>query len=277
MGMPVHNGARYMRHALDSLLAQTYKNFELTISDNASTDGTREIYEEYAAEDKRIRYVRQAHNLGAAGNFNFLKREARGKYFMWAASDDKWAPQFVEKCVAGLDHNHAAVMAFSDCVYFDDLDRTEKDDPDKYLPTDIGLYDRLKRSILMYFLDGKATPIYGLWRREKIKSCVLSDKGYSDVNFIFDGLTRGNFIRIPEILFFKHVPLWGMLSYRSKPYRAAMTAYRATIDKLHMLFSPLFPRQARAILHSNLSRGKKAKLLFWNFFVILRLFFSPKL
>ena len=88
IGMPVFNGDKFIREALDSLLAQTFTDFELIISDNASTDRTEAICREYAERDKRIRYVRQAENLGPAANFRFVLDEAVGEYFMWAAADD---------------------------------------------------------------------------------------------------------------------------------------------------------------------------------------------
>ncbi|MDR7898959.1 glycosyltransferase family 2 protein [Thermosynechococcus sp. JY1334] len=96
IGMPVYNGEKFIRDALDSLLAQTFTDFELIISDNASTDQTEAICREYAAKDKRIRYVRQAQNLGAAANFKYVLDEARGEYFMGAAADDKWDPRWIE-------------------------------------------------------------------------------------------------------------------------------------------------------------------------------------
>jgi len=88
IGMPVYNGEAYIREALDSLLGQTFIDFELIISDNASTDGTEIICRGYASGDSRIRYVRQDRNVGAVGNFEFVLNEARGEYFMWAAHDD---------------------------------------------------------------------------------------------------------------------------------------------------------------------------------------------
>ncbi|WNC85999.1 glycosyltransferase family 2 protein [Thermosynechococcus sp. QKsg1] len=95
IGMPVYNGAKFIREALDSLLAQTFTDFELIISDNASTDETEAICREYAAKDKRIRYVRQAQNLGAMANFKYVLDEARGEYFMWAAHDDLWESDYL--------------------------------------------------------------------------------------------------------------------------------------------------------------------------------------
>jgi glycosyltransferase involved in cell wall biosynthesis len=85
IGMPVYNGEKYIREALDSLLAQTFTDFELIISDNASTDSTSNICKEYAIRDSRIRYIRQHKNIGAIANFKFLLEQASGDFFMWAA------------------------------------------------------------------------------------------------------------------------------------------------------------------------------------------------
>lgn len=88
IGMPVYNGENYIREALDSLLAQTFTNFELIISDNASNDATETICREYAARDSRIRYFRQSNSIGGLGNFLFVLDEAAGEYFIWASHDD---------------------------------------------------------------------------------------------------------------------------------------------------------------------------------------------
>lgn len=90
IGMPVYNGEKYIKQALDSLLAQTFVDFELIISDNASTDNTEAICQTYLLKDKRIKYYRQVENLGASKNFQVVLRKANGSYFMWAASDDLW-------------------------------------------------------------------------------------------------------------------------------------------------------------------------------------------
>jgi len=88
IGMPVYNGDKTLKSALDSLLKQSFTNFEIIISDNASTDGTKEICLSYAKNDMRIRYIRQEKNIGAINNFKFVLEQAVGKYFMWAAADD---------------------------------------------------------------------------------------------------------------------------------------------------------------------------------------------
>lgn len=96
IGLPVYNGGRYLAQALDALLGQTHRSFELILSDNASTDGTEAVCKAYAARDPRIHYVRQAENIGAAKNFEFTIEHARGQFFMWAAHDDLWSPGFIE-------------------------------------------------------------------------------------------------------------------------------------------------------------------------------------
>ncbi|HLV79414.1 MAG TPA: glycosyltransferase [Chthonomonadaceae bacterium] len=111
IGLPVYNGERYLRGALDALLNQTFGDFELIISDNASTDGTEAICREYAARDARIRYIRHPENQGALFNFDFVLQEARGTYFLWAAVDDLWSANFLEVLRDGLEADPGAVGA----------------------------------------------------------------------------------------------------------------------------------------------------------------------
>ena len=113
IGLPVYNGERYLAESLDALLGQTYKNFELIISDNASTDGTAAICREYARQDPRIRYLRQSKNIGAAPNHNFVLSEAKGELFKWAAADDLYTRDLLERCIEALDEHPGFVLADS--------------------------------------------------------------------------------------------------------------------------------------------------------------------
>lgn len=113
IGMPVYNGEPFIREALDSLLAQTFTDFELIISDNCSTDATAEIIKEYVAKDSRIRYVPQSENRGAEANFEFVLNEAVGEYFMWAAADDRWEPDFIKFTALVLDSDLRVGAAFT--------------------------------------------------------------------------------------------------------------------------------------------------------------------
>lgn len=119
IGLPVYNGENYLREALDAVLGQTFTDFELVISDNASTDSTEAICREYAARDPRVRYLRQPRNLGISPNHNALVDEAHAEYFKWVAHDDLIEPTMLEKCVAFLDAHPEAVLCHVDMGYID--------------------------------------------------------------------------------------------------------------------------------------------------------------
>lgn len=114
IGMPVYNGERFIRKALDSLLAQTFTDFELIISDNASTDRTQKICKEYKVRDKRIRYVRQNKNNGAIANFQFVLDESVGNYFMWAAVDDRRDREFLRLSLMVFENDNDCGLVFCD-------------------------------------------------------------------------------------------------------------------------------------------------------------------
>lgn len=120
IGMPVFNGGRYLERAIESLLAQSLGDFELIISDNASTDNTRALCERYARLDARIRYLRQAENIGAPRNYNVVVHEARGSFFKWASASDEVAADLLAKCVAALQADDGAVLAFGRTRFIDE-------------------------------------------------------------------------------------------------------------------------------------------------------------
>ena len=120
IGLPVFNGEKYLEEALNSILAQTYQDFELIISDNASTDRTQQICLSYAAKDSRIRYYRNERNLGASKNFNRVLELSSGEYFKWAAHDDILAPEFLEKCMSVLDQDPSIVLCYSKTASIDE-------------------------------------------------------------------------------------------------------------------------------------------------------------
>lgn len=109
----MYNGEVFLKGKLDSILCQTFHNFELIISDNASTDKTQRICQEYAKKDNRIQYFRQIKNIGAVANFNFVLQKSNGDYFMWTAVDDVILPTFIEKNIQVLEKNPNIVCSTS--------------------------------------------------------------------------------------------------------------------------------------------------------------------
>jgi glycosyltransferase involved in cell wall biosynthesis len=145
IGMPVFNGADYIRDALEALLAQSYSDFEIIISDNASTDKTEAICREFALRDGRVRYVRNPENIGAAGNYNNVVKLARGEFFKWASHDDLCHPRFLEACVNGfkcapddvvLVYPRAEFIDPNGIVIEDDLDTLEVSAVRSFVPGD---------------------------------------------------------------------------------------------------------------------------------------------
>src|SRR5246127_3969247 len=113
VGLFVYNGERYIEETLDSILNQTFTDFELIISDNASTDRTGEIAEAYAKRDDRIRYHRSEKNMGAGWNARRVYELATGKYFKQAAVDDMLEPDFLRQCIEALESDPTYVLAHS--------------------------------------------------------------------------------------------------------------------------------------------------------------------
>ena len=169
IGIPVYNGERYLRDALDSLLTQEYENIEIIISDNASTDGTAEICREYLSRDKRISYFPNDRKVGQMANFRLALDKARGGYFMWAAVDDRWLPGFVSALAAELDsHSEIGVVM---CA----IDRIQEDGVlvDHIRYTDMASAKRMKfLTQAMALAAGKPHHLYfyGLFRTNFIKS-----------------------------------------------------------------------------------------------------------
>ncbi|HEY0077453.1 MAG TPA: glycosyltransferase family 2 protein [Pyrinomonadaceae bacterium] len=200
IGMPVYNEERFLRSALDSLLAQDYENFELIISDNASTDRTAEICADYAARDGRVRYFRNETNIGGIENFNRALQHAGGDFFMWASGHDLWQPSFISRCLEVLLHDETVVLAYPQVMWVD-AEGQPMETIHGYLDTR-GVVHRLARfSTVMW---GLATPftIYGLIRSSALKrSQPYTNVAAPDVALLGELAMLGAFAHLHEPLF----------------------------------------------------------------------------
>lgn len=205
IGMPVYNGAKFIDKSIHSLLAQKYDNFELIISDNASTDETKEICLKYAKLDGRIRYIRQENNIGASANFQYVLGEATGEYFMWAAADDMWDKNWAYSLLEALDDE--IFISFGGLVNIDEKDRILK----KYNLSNFSGNKilRLFRFYLEEDTKGKANFIYGMYKLAALKKIGFdrfgSDGYGEDMRFVFTCLHNGKIISDPSVLMYKRV------------------------------------------------------------------------
>lgn len=199
IGLFVYNGERFLRPVLDSLLAQTFQNFELIISDNASIDSTGEICREYASRDQRIRYYRNERNMGAGWNVRRVYDLATGKYFKWAASDDYCAPEFLERCVEALEADSGVVLAHTRTRVIDDKGQF-LEDYDVVLRT--GSHWPLERLSDLLLIGHRCYQIFGVIRLDALHR--LPPQGsyvHSDRVLLLQLGLLGRFHEVPEFLF----------------------------------------------------------------------------
>lgn len=196
IGLPVYNGETTIARAIQSLLGQTRKDFQLVISDNASTDSTAEICHRYADADRRVTYVRQARNLGAEANFDFVLQQADSDYFMWAAADDVRSADYLALCADFLDSHSDYVAATCPVRYEDGT-------PDPHRMGDATLdSDDLNANIVNVFdrtgrlrVNGR---VYALFRRKALAFWLTYPDHYlgADWYLTVGALKQGKFKRL---------------------------------------------------------------------------------
>jgi glycosyltransferase involved in cell wall biosynthesis len=225
IGLPVYNGERYLQQAIDSLLAQTFTDFELILLDNASTDGTQAICEAAATRDQRVRYLREPVNTGGIRNHNRTVELSRGEYFKWAAHDDVYAETFVERCVAHLDTTPVTVIAFTQTDFIDEQGQRMHHYEH---PLDLAKADRGERFLTYVFANHIMVEDYGLMRARILKSTpVFGTFVWSDMVLFAELALHGPFVEIPETLFFRREhPERAMRANKSAKALSAWTAPR---------------------------------------------------
>jgi glycosyltransferase involved in cell wall biosynthesis len=206
VGIPVYNGERYLREAIDSVLSQTLTDFEVVISDNASTDATESICREYAAGDPRVRYIRQDRNVGAEKNFHIVLAESRGDYFTWLAHDDFLYPEFLEKLAGYLDRHEDVVLCLSDFHNVNEKREIKATiSPEEIRESKDWIIAR--RQFFLY-KHGVHVAIYGVFRSVPLKSSIHQVKmtGFlgmingSEFSLLAVIALLGRIVSLPEIL-----------------------------------------------------------------------------
>jgi len=200
IGMPVYNAEKYVKQAIESILAQDYLNIELIIVDNASTDRTKEIIQSFLNLDQRIRFYENDKNIGSMLNFKRTFDLSSGKYFMWASHDDFFLPSYVRKCVQILEHYPKVVLCTSKIVFVDEQNRRLANVEHNELHT--FQQDIVKRVQAIVSRFGWYS-IFGVMRREILEKIWLEEKMYGfDVVQLLQISILGEIYQISEYLFF---------------------------------------------------------------------------
>ena len=201
IGLPVHNGANYLRKAADTILEQTYKRLELIISDNASTDATSVICAELAAKDSRIRVLRNDRNIGAAANYNKVFEAAQGRYFKWAAHDDVLAPTFVERAVAVLENDPSIVLCTSKTGR---IDHAGEMTGSYFSDSSWDEASAAARFHSVAFTPHACVAVFGLIRRDDLANTpLIAPYVNSDRVLLAELALRGRLHELSDILFFR--------------------------------------------------------------------------
>jgi len=222
IGLPVYNGENFLEEAINSLLGQTFENFEFIISDNGSTDKTRAICESYEARDERIRYYRNEKNRGAAWNYNYVFSLSNGVYFKWASHDDVLAAESLERCVEILDQNPTVVLCYPRTLIIDEYtNKIRKYDDDCHL-TSPRPHVRFRHFISRASVECNA--VFGIIRSSHLKKTNLIGS-YQGADFILlaNLALLGQFYEFPEELFFRRDH--PETSYRANPTCAEVSAW----------------------------------------------------
>jgi glycosyltransferase involved in cell wall biosynthesis len=232
IGLPVYNGEKYLAETIVSLLGQTYTDFELLISDNASTDSTAEICHQYMQQDPRVRYFRQDRNIGAAPNHNFLVHQARGEFFKWVASDDLYARDLIRRCIDALDEHPDVVLAQSESAIIDSSGAVVK--LINYRPVGSFSSSAPERLRSMLF-DGWGDDEGGVIRIDALRKTKLQGSyHFADRVILAELGLLGAFFHVPDYLYFRR-------DHPDSLYRTSTTVRTRCVS--------LDPRRANSLRH----------------------------
>ena len=194
VGVPVYNGQDKIERALYSLLNQTYRNIRVSISDNASTDNTREICERICAEDERVSYVRQPVNLGPTANFTAVLDLSQGDYFMWLGHDDWLSERYIEVCAETLDEYPDVSLACGQTVYYQNGDKSYRG-----VVVQLPQESPQERVAAYYSVVAENGTFYGLMRREQLVHVKIINVMGGDWLVIGAMAFLGNVVTLPSI------------------------------------------------------------------------------
>ncbi|MDG1107316.1 MAG: glycosyltransferase [Burkholderiaceae bacterium] len=263
--IPVFNGERFLREALDSLLAQSFTDFELRIADNASTDATAAICLEYAANDSRIIYHRHAKNLGVFGNTEWLYRQAKGEFLILVGDDDVYEPDFLARHVALIRDRKDVILVYSDYGWIDVEGRRSESGLKHFMAPK----DGIEKNLTKYIYAPIVLPMgLGLFRTEAVQLALpfptlgkqyQDFTGGRDIVFLWKILPKGRVDSVRAPLFYYRNKERGYVVPTSWGRNRLMIKLRVIHVNWIILAQHAFP----AILAAELTPYQKIRLLIW--------------
>lgn len=259
IGLPVYNGEGFLSQTLDSLLSQTFTDFEVIVSDNASVDGSKAIAESYARRDDRVRVVSSEYNRGAAWNYKHVLDLARGRYFRWAPSDDLFALESLACCVPVLDQHPEAVLCYPKTTLIDAQGQVLQPYEDNLDLRQTSTVERYKAAIKQI---GMTNVIYGLMRTNVLRQTrLIGNFPGADLVFVTELALFGQFHEIDKRLFFRRMHSGASSSIQS------LDGIQAFMDP-KVVRKKVFARRWRhlfenvsSLLHAPLAGRERVRLL----------------
>jgi len=257
IGLPVYNGEKYLARALHSLVSQDFEDFELIVSDNASTDSTEAICRELAAKDRRIRYYRNETNIGATKNYNRVFELAHGEFFKWASHDDECHSSLVRRCVEQFDQaSPSTVLVYPKADIIDDLGQVKEPSLDQIDSPSRWPHIRLAKVIWWVVF---ANALWGVVRSTALRRTRLMGVLEADLVLLTELALQGQLIEIPEVLYWQRRHAGSAI-----PSAASEEALLAWHDPERAKERILLPHWVRAYLeylkgvqHAQLSVGNR--------------------
>lgn len=253
IGIPVFNGAKSLAKTIEAAINQDYKNLEIIISDNASTDETQSIAEKFQEKDSRVKYIRQEKNIGMTANFSKVFESATGEFFMWAAHDDQHKPNFISSCLPYLlnDPESGLCVPKTEAYFRGEVTWVSS------MKTFIDINSRIKlyNETLKHF---PAVGMYGLYRSSKVaKTKLWRNFTGADLVFVQDLTLHGNIVICDKTLFsYFEREEWNTLEQDYKNIYGT--------SKMPWYYTPfliVFVKQINTILYSQNSLITKLALL----------------
>lgn len=268
VGIPVYNGEKYIGECLDSLLNQTFTDFDITICDNCSTDNTELICLDYQKKDNRIKYHRNESNIGITENYNRVFKLSKGKYFKWSSANDICLPTLFEKCIDILNSQPDVALCYTNTNIINGGGRVLKEYDNNLNLMQDNPVERLRKFFINLDMNNVMN---GVFRRSVLaKTSLVAPYLASDINMLVEVCLLGKYYEIDEYLFNRR---FDKADYEKiKNTKNLLKFYNSSDNsKIIMKFWRLNFEHTRSVLKSPLKLNEKIKL---TYFLLKKLYYD---